>query len=45
MTVDTEVVVVEEEEDTTENADPHPITKTDHVMIDPVHALILHVSL
>lgn len=45
MMVDTEVVVVEEEvEDITENADHLHTTKTDHVMIDHVHVLILHVS-
>lgn len=41
MMVDTEVV---EEEDITENADHHLTIKTDHVMIDHVHVLILHVS-
>lgn len=45
MTVDTEVVVVEEEEeDITENADHLHTIKTDRVMIDHVHVLILHVS-
>lgn len=48
MRVDTEVVVeavveVVVEEATTENADHHPTTKTDHVTIGHVHVLILHV--
>jgi len=47
MMVDTEVVAVAEVVvvATTENADHHHTTKTDHVMIDHVHVLILHVSL
>jgi len=45
--VDTEVAAAEAvvEEATTENADHHPTTKTDHVTIGHVHVLILHVSL
>jgi len=54
MRADTEVAAVAEaveevvavvEEATTENADHHPTTKTDHVTIGHVHVLILHVSL
>lgn len=45
MMVDTEVVVVEEEEDITENEDHHLITKTGHATIGHVHVLTLHVSL
>ena len=47
MKVDTEVAAAAVEEvvvaATTENADHHHTTKTDHVMIDHVHVLILHV--
>jgi len=43
MMEDTEVVVVEE--DTTENADQHLITKVDRAMIDHAHVPFLHVSL
>jgi len=51
MRVDIEVVVAAAAvvevavEATTENADHHHTTKTDHVMIDHVPVLILHVSL
>lgn len=48
MMVDTEVAVAVVEvvvEATTENADHHPTTKTDHVTKGHVHVLILHVSL
>jgi len=45
MMVDTEVVVAAAVEvvveATTENGDHHHTTKTDHVMIDHVHVLIL----
>jgi hypothetical protein len=42
MTVDTEVVAVEE--DTTENVDHLHTTKIDHAMRDHARVLILHVS-